>query len=128
MPMATSRPLSFSPSMPIAKPLSTVKPMRPHNGETPTSTAPVAPVNPTCERACPANVWPRMTRKKPTTPDSTATTPDAAKAVRMKSYSNMTDPAVLRRCVTVTGVIVVTVIVPLDVEFTGHNENAATDA
>jgi len=38
----------------------------------------------------------------------------------------MTDPAVLRRCVTVTGVIVVTVIVPLDVEFAGHNENAPT--
>src|SRR5271157_1111305 len=49
---------------------------------------PTKVVKPTCERAWPANVCPRSTRKKPTVPARIAAIPEAAKAVRMKSYSN----------------------------------------
>ena len=63
MPIATSRPASRSASSPMPTPAATVIPTRPHNGDTPTSTAPVAPVKPTCDRAWPAKVWPRSTRK-----------------------------------------------------------------
>src|SRR6516165_5580557 len=70
-------------------PVRNVKPMRPASGEKPNSTAPVAPVKPACDKACPAKVCPRRTRKNPTVPASTAAMPEAAKAVRMKSYSSM---------------------------------------
>ncbi len=66
-------------------PPATVTSTRPQSGEAPTSTAPVAPVNPTCASACPAKVCPRSTRKYPTSPDTTATMAAAAKAFRMKS-------------------------------------------
>jgi hypothetical protein len=49
------------------------------------SPAPVAPAKPICDSACPAKVCPRITRKKPTSPDTTATIPAAAKALVMKS-------------------------------------------
>src|SRR5271170_8254444 len=73
----------------MAKPAITVKPTNPASGERPKRTAPVAPVKPTWESAWPAKVWPRRTRKKPTKPARMATIPAAMKAVRMKSYSNI---------------------------------------
>ena len=54
----------------MAIPATRVKPTRPPSGESPNSTAPVAPVKPTCESAWPAKVWPRSTRKNPTIPAS----------------------------------------------------------
>ena len=47
----------------MAIPAATTKAMRPVSGETPISAAPVAPVKPMWERAWPAKVWPRSTRK-----------------------------------------------------------------
>src|SRR6516164_8704781 len=70
-------------------PVRNVKPTRPASGEKPNRIAPVAPVKPTCDSAWPANVCPRSTRKNPTVPASTAAMPEAANAVRMKSYSSM---------------------------------------
>ena len=42
-PMVTSRPLSFSPSAPMATPAANVSPSTPHSGDRPKSAAPVAP-------------------------------------------------------------------------------------
>ena len=83
--MATSRLLSRSLKSPITTPAASVKPTRPHSGASPISPAPVAPAKPICDSAWPAKVCPRITRKKPTSPDTTATMPAAAKALVMNS-------------------------------------------
>ena len=69
--------------MPI--PAATVRAIMPQSGDMPIRPAAVAPAKPTWESAWPAKVCPRPTRKTPTIPATTATTPLAAKAVRMKS-------------------------------------------
>src|SRR5271157_1647808 len=104
-------------------PVRNVKPTRPANGDRPNSTAPVAPVKPVCESAWPAKVCPRSTRKNPTVPASTAAIPEAAKAVRMKSYSNMGVVAVVRMVVG----IVVAMRLALDVNVARHDEIAVSD-
>src|ERR1700733_14609766 len=109
MPTATSRAASFSPNSPMPIPATKVKPTR--------------PAKPTCDSAWPANVWPRSTRKNPTVPANTAAIPEAAKAVRMKSYSNM-GVVVVRMPVT----IVVAMRVALDVDITRHDVIAILDA
>src|SRR5580658_4237977 len=125
MPIATSRSASFSPKRPIPIPLRNVKPTRPASGESPNRTAPVAPVKPTCDSAWPAKVWPRSTRKKPTVPARIAATPDAAKAVRMKSYSNMDVVVIVRGS---NRVMVVAMRVALDVDVARHDVVAVLDA
>src|SRR6202158_4641520 len=122
MPTATSRAASFSPNSPIPIPATKVKPTRPASGERPNKIAPVAPVKPTCDRAWPAKVCPRSTRKNPTVPASTAATPEAAKAVRMKSYSNM-GVVVVRRPLR----LVVSMRLTLDVDIVRHHEIAVLD-
>src|SRR5580704_15355004 len=102
----------------------TVKPTRPASGEKPNSTAPVAPVKPACESAWPAKVCPRSTRKKPTVPARTAATPEAAKAVRMKSYSNMGVVVILRRPM----LMVVAMRLAFDVDVACHHEITVLDA
>src|SRR5277367_956783 len=124
MPIATSRSASFSPNTPMPIPLTKVKPTSPASGDRPNSTAPVAPVKPTCESAWPAKVWPRSTRKNPTVPARIAARPDAAKAVRMKSYSSMGVVAIVRMAVPV---VIVAVRVALDVDVPGHDEIAILD-
>src|SRR5580693_1354263 len=130
MPIATSRSLSFSPNSPMPIPAISVKPMSPASGETPNSAAPVAPVKPTWLSAWPAKVWPRSTRKKPTKPASTAATPEAAKAVRIKSYSNMLAVVV----VMVMGraargaPVLVAMRVRLDLDAAGQHEHPLLDA
>src|SRR5271157_5753025 len=119
MPIATSRWASLSPNSPIPTPVRNVKPTRPANGDRPNSTAPVAPANPACESAWPAKVCPRSTRKNPTVPASTAATPEAAKAERMKSYSSM-------GVVAIVG-MVVAVRLALDLHVAGHDEIALPD-
>src|SRR5271154_2742040 len=104
-------------------PTRAVKPTRPANGDRPNSTAPVAPVKPACESAWPAKVCPRSTRKNPTVPASTAATPEAAKAVRMKSYSSMGAVAVVR----VSVMVVVAMRFALDVHLARHHEIAVLD-
>src|SRR5271166_3376172 len=104
-------------------PTKVVKPTRPASGEKPNSTAPVAPVKPAFERAWPANVFPRSTRKKPTVPARTAAIPEAAKAVRMKSYSNMGAVAIVRMVVG----LVVAMRLTLDVDVARHDEIAVSD-
>src|SRR5271167_646541 len=104
MPIATSRSASFSPNSPMPIPLRTVKP--------------------TCESAWPAKVCPRSTRKNPTVPARIAAMPDAAKAVRMKSYSSMGVVVIVRMTVPV---IIVTMGVALDVDIAGQDEIAVLD-
>src|SRR5271157_4339390 len=123
MPIATSRWASLSPNSPIPTPVRNVKPTRPANGDRPNSTAPVAPANPACESAWPAKVCPRSTRKKPTVPARTAATPEAAKAVRMKSYSNMGVVVIVRRPM----VMVVAMRLAFDVDVARHHEIAVFD-
>src|SRR5215471_21064992 len=94
-------------------PAASVMPTRPHNGDTPISTAPVAPAKPTCDSACPAKVCARSTRKKPVSPHTTDTIAAAAKAFCMKSYVNM-----------VLAVIVLVGVV-LHVVAARHHEDAA---
>src|SRR5208282_6445985 len=91
MPTAVSRPRTRSPSRPITIPAASVKASSPQKGGSPMSTEPVAPAKPTWDSACPANARLRITRKNPTAPATTATTPPAANAVRMKSYSNIVE-------------------------------------
>src|ERR1700727_301234 len=117
MPTATSRVASFSPNSPIPIPATKVKPTRPASGERPNRIVPVAPVKPTCDSAWPANVCPRSTRKNPTVPASTAASPEATKAVRMKSYSSMA-----------VGVVIVAMRVALDVDVARHHVKAIPDA
>src|SRR5271157_2466341 len=99
MPIATSRWASLSPNSPIPTPVRNVKPTRP------------------------AKVCPRSTRKNPTVPASTAATPEAAKAVRMKSYSNMGVVVVARMSV----MVVVAMRLALDVDLARHHEIAVLD-
>jgi hypothetical protein len=115
-PIATSLCASRSPSNPIPTPAATVSATSPHSGGAPTSTAPVAPANPTCASACPANAWPRNTRKKPTNPATTATTAAAANALTMKSYANI-EPA-----------SIVPALVPLHRVGAGHHEDAPSQS
>ena len=84
-PMATSRLLMRSLIRPMTMPAASEKPISPQIGARPISPAPVAPAKPTCDSAWPAKVCPRITRKKPTSPATTATMPAAAKALRMNS-------------------------------------------
>src|ERR1700681_78821 len=100
--------------MPI--PASSVRDTSPQSGATPSSTAPVAPANPTCDSAWPAKVCARSTRKKPTSPQTTATMPAAANAFCMKSYVNM----VLA--------VVVLMRIALHVVTTRHDEDASVHA
>src|SRR5271157_4568106 len=123
MPIATSRCASFSPKSPIPTPATRVKPASPANGERPNNTAPVAPVKPTWESAWPAKVCPRSTRKKPTVPARIAAIPEAAKAVRMKSYSNMGVVVIVRRPM----VMVVAMRLAFDVDVARHHEIAVFD-
>src|SRR5208282_5147846 len=104
-------------------PTKVVKPTRPASGEKPNSTAPVAPVKPACERAWPANVCPRSTRKKPTVPARIAAIPEAAKAVRMKSYSKMGVVVIVRRPM----LMVVAMRLAFDVDVARHHEIAVFD-
>src|SRR4029077_12844454 len=97
--------------MPI--PASNVRATSPQSGATPNSTAPVAPAKPTCDSAWPAKVCARSTRKNPTSPQTTATTPAAANAFCMKSYVNMMLAAV------------VLVSIALHIITTRHDEDAA---
>src|SRR5271166_3740538 len=124
MPIITSRAASFSPKSPIPTPATSVKPTRPANGERPNNTAPVAPVKPTWDSAWPAKVCPRSTRKKPTAPARTAAIPDAAKAVRMKSYSNMGVVAIARRP---KRLVFVTVRIAFNLDLGRHDEVAILD-
>src|SRR5580692_5029158 len=94
-------------------PAASVMTIRPQSGETPISTAPVAPAKPTCDSAWPAKVWARSTRKNPTRPQTTDTTPAAANAFCMKSYVNM----VLA--------VVMLVSIALDVLAARHHEDPA---
>src|SRR3984885_10867687 len=95
MPIATSRWCSRSPSNPMPMPAASVRTINPHSGDRPNSTAPVAPAKPTCDSAWPAKVCARSTRKKPTSPETTATMPAAANAFCMKSYMNMVPAMVM---------------------------------
>src|SRR6202162_3114706 len=117
MPIATSRSASFSPNSPMPMPLTKGKPTKPASGDRPNRTTPVAQVKPTCDSAWPGNVCPRSTRKNPTVPASTAASPEATKAVRMKSYSSMA-----------VGMVIVAMRVALDVDVAGHHEIAILDA
>src|SRR5208337_1818321 len=108
----------------MATPTRAVKPTRPANGDRPNSTAPVAPANPAWESAWPAKVCPRSTRKNPTVPASSAATPEPAKAVRMKSYSNMGVVVIVRMTVG----IVVAMRLALDVDIASHDEIAVPEA
>ena len=56
---------------------------RPSVGESPMSTAPVAPGNPMCPSAWAANSPDRTTTKYPMTPAATATSAPAMNALRM---------------------------------------------
>src|SRR5271157_1958104 len=85
---------------------------------------PTKVVKPTCERAWPANVCPRSTRKKPTVPARIAAIPEAAKAVCMKSYSNMGVVVIVGMAVG----IVVAMRLALDVDIARHHEIAVLDA
>src|SRR5271166_3060631 len=105
-------------------PTRTVKPTRPASGEKPNSTAPVASVKPACESAWPAKVWPRNTRKNPTVPARIAAIPEARKAVRMKSYSNMRVVVIVRMLVG----LVMSMRVALDVDIARHHEIAVLGA
>src|SRR5271156_3017714 len=125
MPTATSRAASFSPNSPMPIPATKVKPTRPASGDRPNRIAPVAPVKPTCDSAWPANVWPRSTRKTPTVPANTAATPEATKAVRMKSYSSMRVVVIVRMAVPV---VIVAMRVTLDVDVARHDVEAIFDA
>src|SRR5664279_3891044 len=120
--MATSRLLMRSDSRPIAIPAASVKPTRPHSGARPIRPAPVAPANPICDSAWLAKVCPRITRKKPTMPDTTATMPAAAKALFMNSYWNMSVMVML------VAVVLMHVIGALDVEAVRHHEDVAFGA
>src|SRR5271170_7004060 len=124
MPIATSRSASFSPNSPMPIPLKKVKPTRPASGDRPNRTAPVAPVKPTCDSAWPAKVCPRRTRKNPTVPARIAAVPEAAKAVRMKSYSSMGVVVIVRMAVPV---VIVAMRVALDVDVAGHDKIAVLD-
>ncbi len=84
--MATSRLEMRSPSIPMPTPAASVKPSSPQIGAMPIKPAPVAPAKPMWESAWPAKVWPRITRKKPTIPETAATMPAAANALIMNSY------------------------------------------
>src|SRR6202167_1354049 len=117
MPTATSRVASFSPNSPIPIPATKVKPTRPASGDRPNRIAHVPPVNPPCDSSWPANVCPRSTRKNPTVPASTAASPEATKAVRIKSYSNMA-----------VGMVIVAMRVALDVAAARHDVIAIPDA
>src|SRR6202034_4887527 len=102
----------------------TVKPTSPHTDATPIKTAPVAPAKPIWDSAWPANVCPRSTRKYPTNPDTTAATPAAAKAFRMKSYSSMVMMAV-RVAMVMVMAVVVRMIGAFDVAAARQDENVA---
>ena len=88
---------------------------------------PVAPAKPTCDNAWPAKARLRSTRKYPTAPATTATTPPAANAVRMKSYSSIALTCSLE-IVRMHGPIVVAVLVAFQVVAAGHDEDAALEA
>lgn len=55
---------------------------KPQSGFAPTRKAPDPPVVPTSAREWPANDWPRMTVKTPTTADTSATRPPTTRATR----------------------------------------------
>ena len=94
-------------------PAASVSTTKPHRGERPTSTAPVAPAKPTWDSAWPANVCARSTRKNPTRPHTTATMPAARNAFCMKSYVNM------------ASTVFVLMRVAFDIVSARHHEDAA---
>src|ERR1700758_882757 len=123
--MATSRPLMRSPNSPIAIPATTVSPTRPQTDATPIKTAPVAPAKPMWPSAWAAKGWPPGTRKYPTSPETTAATPAAANALRMKSYSSMAVIVLVVVDVIAAAVVVVQVIGALDVVAARQHEDVA---
>ena len=87
------------------------------------STAPVAPVKPTCESAWPAKVCAAQHQEIARAPGQIATIEAAQNALRMKSYSNIAPvPAML---VPMPGMAV---LVALDLVAARHHEHAAVDA
>ena len=64
---------------------------------------------------------PTQHQKDPTVPARIAAMPEAANAVRMKSYSSMRVVVIVRMAV---GVVIVAMRVALDVDVAGHHEIA----
>jgi len=86
IPIASSVRCSLFPAIPIAAPQAQLMTSMPSSGDRLNSTAPVAPVKPTCPSASTAKPSFRTITKYPTSAPRIAATEPASSALRTKSY------------------------------------------